>query len=102
MRTNSSWGHLPPIHIARVGVCDWRHSLFCCDLKLGGPAEWLIMPTDLGAVSGRERKAQAQTQTDTTIITIVLVWFIICLGFFVLLFADQSFSKAAIELMCLF
>jgi uncharacterized membrane protein len=61
-----------------------------------------MMPTDIGAVSTRERKAQAQTQTDTTIITIVLVWFIICLGMFVLLFADQSFSKAAIELMCLF
>jgi hypothetical protein len=28
--------------------------------------------------------------------------FIICLGMFVLLFADQSFSRAAIELMCLF
>ena len=57
------------------------------------------MPTDIGAVSARERKAQAQTQTDTTIITIVLVWFIICLVMFVLLFADQSFSKAAIELL---
>jgi hypothetical protein len=65
-------------------------------------ARGLIMPTDLGAVSARERKAQAQTQTDTTIITIVLVWFIICLVMFVLLLADQSFSKAAIELMCLF
>jgi uncharacterized membrane protein len=58
------------------------------------------MPTDIGAVS--ERKAQAQTQTDTTMLTIVLVWFIICLVTFVLLFADQSFSKAAIELMCLY
>jgi hypothetical protein len=55
------------------------------------------MPTDIGA-----RKAQVQTQTDTTIITIVLVWFIICLVMFVLLFADQGFSKAAIEMMCLF
>ena len=55
------------------------------------------MPTDIGAVSARERKAQAQTQTDTTIITIVLVWFINCLVMFVLLLADQSFSKAAIE-----
>ena len=60
------------------------------------------MPTDLGAVSAPERKAQAQTQADTSIITIVLVWLIICLVMFVLLFADQSFSKAAIELMCLF
>jgi hypothetical protein len=60
------------------------------------------MPTDLDAVSARERKAQAQTQTDTTIITILLVCFNIFLGLLVLLFADQSFSKAAIELMCLF
>jgi hypothetical protein len=58
------------------------------------------MPTDMGAVSARERKAQAQT--DTTIITILLVCFNIFLGLLVLLFADQSFSKAAIELMCLF
>jgi hypothetical protein len=57
------------------------------------------MQTDLGAVSAQKRKAHAQTQT---LITIVLVWFIICLGMLVLLFADQSFSKAAIELMCLF
>ena len=61
-----------------------------------------IMLTNTGAISTRERKAQAQLQTDTTIITIVLVWFLICLVMFVLLFADQSFSKAAIELMCLF
>jgi hypothetical protein len=65
-------------------------------------ARGLIMLTNTGAISTRERKAQAQPQTDTTIITIVLVWFIICLVMFVLLFADQSFSKAAIELMCLF
>jgi uncharacterized membrane protein len=58
------------------------------------------MPTDMGAVSAR--KAQAQTQTDTTIISILLVWFIICLVMFVLLLADQSFSKAAIELMRLY
>jgi hypothetical protein len=55
------------------------------------------MPTDLGVVSERKRKAaQAQTQTE---ITIVLVWFIISLAMLVLLFADQSFSKATIELM---
>ena len=62
----------------------------------------LIMPTDWGAVSARKHEAQAQTQIDTTIITIVLVWFIICLVMFVLLFADQGFSKAAIELWGLF
>jgi hypothetical protein len=55
------------------------------------------MPTELGVVS--EVKAQAQTQT---LITIVLVCVIITLVMLVLLFADQSFSKATIELMCLF
>ena len=55
------------------------------------------MPTDLGVVSERKRKAtQAQMQTA---ITILLVWFIITLATLVLLFADQSFSKATIELM---
>ena len=55
------------------------------------------MPTDLGVVSERKRKAtQAQTQTA---ITILLVRFIITLATLVLLFADQSFSKATIELM---
>jgi len=59
------------------------------------------MPTDLGAVSARKPDAQAQTE-NATIITIVLILFIICLVMFVLLFADQRFSKAAVELMCLF
>jgi len=58
------------------------------------------MPTDLGAVSSaRKRAAQAQLQTE---ITILLVCFIIFLGMLVLLFADQSFSKAAIELLSFF
>jgi hypothetical protein len=55
------------------------------------------MPTDLGVALERKRKAtQAQTQTA---ITILLVWFIITLATLVLLYADQSFSKATIELM---
>ena len=58
------------------------------------------MPTDLGVISERKRKAtQAQTQT---VLTILLVWFIVTLTMLVLLFDDQSFSKATIELMCLF
>jgi len=57
----------------------------------------LIMPTELGVAS--EVKAQAQTQT---LITIVLVCVIITLVMLVLLVADQSFSKATIEMMCLF
>ncbi len=58
------------------------------------------MSTDLGLVSERKRNvAQAQAQTE---VTILLVFVIITLVMLVLLFADQSFSKAAIELMCLF
>ena len=42
------------------------------------------MPTDLDtAVSARKRAEQAQTQT---LVTIVLVWVIICLGMLGLLF----------------
>jgi hypothetical protein len=54
------------------------------------------MPTDLDAVSARKRKAQALPQTE---ISILLVCLIIFLGMLALLFADQSFSKAAIELL---
>jgi competence protein ComGC len=61
------------------------------------PEGWLIMPTDLGVVSERKRKAaQAQAQTE---VTILLVFVIISLVMLVLLVADQSFSKATIELM---
>jgi hypothetical protein len=57
----------------------------------------LIMPTGLGALSERKRKAtQVETQTE---VTILLVFVIISLAMLVLLVADQSFSKAAIELM---
>jgi hypothetical protein len=59
--------------------------------------EWLIMPTDLGVVSECKRKAaQAQAQTE---VTILLVFVIISLAMLVLLVADQSFSKAKIELI---
>jgi hypothetical protein len=55
------------------------------------------MPTDLGLALERKRKAtQAQTQTA---ITILLVWVIITPVMLGLLFADQSFPKATIELM---
>ena len=58
------------------------------------------MSINLGLVSQREgRAAQAQAQTE---ITMMLVFVIITLAMLVLLFADQSFSKATIELMCLF
>ena len=63
----------------------------------GWSAVWLLMPTDLGVASERKRKAtQAQTQSE---ITILLVCVIITLVMLVLLVADQSFSKAAIELI---
>jgi len=55
------------------------------------------MPTHLGLALECKRKAtQAQTQTA---ITILLVWVIIALVMLGLLFADQSFSKATIEMM---
>jgi hypothetical protein len=58
------------------------------------------MPTDLGVAPERKGKAaQAETQAE---VTILLVCVIITLSMLVLLFADQSFSKATIELMCLF
>ena len=57
----------------------------------------LIMPTNLDAVTGaRKRKAQALPPTE---ITVLLVCVIIFLCMLVLLFVDQSFSKAAIELL---
>jgi hypothetical protein len=63
-------------------------------------AGWLDhMPTDFVAVSSENRKAQTQTQIA---ITVVLVWIMISLGMLVLLLADQSFSKATIEMTGLF
>ena len=54
------------------------------------------MPTNLGEVSARKRKAQALPPTE---ITVLLVCVIIFLCMLVLLLVDQSFSKAAIELL---
>jgi hypothetical protein len=54
----------------------------------------LTMPTDLGD------KEQAQAQA--TFNAIVLISLIICLGMLALLLYDQSFSKAAVELMSRF
>jgi hypothetical protein len=53
------------------------------------------MPTNLDEVSAPKRKAQLLAPVE---MTILLVCFNIFLGLLVLLFADQSFSKAAIEL----
>jgi len=52
------------------------------------------MPTNLDAVTARKRKAQAKIE-----ITILLVCAIIFLALLVLLVVDQSFSKAAIEML---
>jgi hypothetical protein len=54
------------------------------------------MPTDLDAVSARKRKTQALPRTE---ITVLLVCVIIFLCLLMLLLMDQSFSKAAIELL---
>ena len=55
------------------------------------------MPTDLCVLSQRKRKAaQAEAQTDVTTLS---VFVIITLAMLVLLVADQSFSKATIELI---
>jgi hypothetical protein len=69
---------------------------FGCDLNSESAELWgrLTMPTDLGD------KEQAQGQA--TFNTIVLISFIICLVILALLLYDQSFSKAAVELMSLF
>jgi hypothetical protein len=64
---------------------------------LGQPRIRIIMPTDLGVASERERNAtQAQRQTE---MTVLLVYLIVSLVMIMLLDADQSFSKAAIELV---
>jgi hypothetical protein len=57
----------------------------------------LIMPTDLRVASERKRKAaQAQAQTEVTILSIFVIVSLVMLMF---LFVDQSFSKAAVELL---
>jgi hypothetical protein len=53
------------------------------------------MPTNLGEVSARKRKARVLPPIE---MTILLVCSIIFLCMFILLVADQSFTKAAIEL----
>ena len=53
-----------------------------------------MMPTDLGD--------KAQEQAQATFNAMVLICFIICLIVLALLLVDQSFSKAAVELMSLF
>jgi hypothetical protein len=60
----------------------------------------LMMPTDLPPVSAQKRKAQAREQGTFNVV--VLICFIICLGILALLVFNQSFSKAAVELMTLF
>jgi hypothetical protein len=52
------------------------------------------MPTDLGD--------KARGQAQATFNAVVLICFIICLVILALLIADQSFSKAVVELMRLF
>jgi hypothetical protein len=60
--------------------------------------EWGTMPTDLTAVFTRKREAEAQTQAH---ITMMLVYFVICLVAVALLFVDQSYAEA-VELIGLY
>jgi hypothetical protein len=53
------------------------------------------MPTNLGEVSARKRKAQVLPPIE---MTILLVCVIIFLSLLTLLFFDQSFLRAAIEM----
>ncbi len=75
--------------------CDERHRYHLANEYPG--VGWLTMPADFVAVSSGKRRAQAEIA-----VTVVLGWIIIGLIMLVLLFADQSFSKATIELMCVF
>jgi len=102
----ATFGHNPAAKCCEAYFC-FRRAFFAVtsvtalavpEAMVDQPERRLIMPTDLGAVSARKRKAQALTQTD---ITIVSVCVIICLVNLVLLFVDQSFAEA-IELMGLF
>jgi hypothetical protein len=54
------------------------------------------MPTNLGEATARKRKARVLPPIE---MTILLVCSIIFLCMLVLLVVDQSFSKAAIELL---
>jgi hypothetical protein len=58
------------------------------------------MPTDLAAVYAQKRRAQAQTQADAELVLIFVL--IGLLSSLVLLYADESFARATIELMTLY
>jgi hypothetical protein len=75
MKTERFVGHYEAREalVLSIAGVDWGHS-----------KRPLIMPTDLDtAVSARKRAEQTQRQT---LVTIVLVWVIICLGMLGLLF----------------
>ncbi len=61
------------------------------------------MPTDLEAVSARNRKGQREKikerQANTTMFS---VWVIVCLVMIVLVFVDTSYAEAMARLMDLF
>ncbi len=58
------------------------------------------MPTDIAAVCARKRAAQAETQADLELVVIFVL--IGLLSSLLLLFIDESFARAAIELMTLY
>ena len=92
-RKDFSPGLISPL-LARTDIDNGLRRVLCL---VALPLRGLIMPTNLRVITERERKAtQPETQTA---ITILLVFVIISLVMLVLLFLDQSFSKASIELM---
>ncbi len=61
------------------------------------------MPTDLEAVFARRPKAHAQKEKEKQAnITMISIWFIICLVMLVLTFVDKGYAQAMAELMDLF
>jgi hypothetical protein len=58
------------------------------------------MPTDIAAAYAQRRAAQAQMQADTELVVIFVL--IGLLSNLILLYADQSFARATIELMTLY
>jgi len=58
------------------------------------------MPTDIMAVYARKRLAQAQMRADIELVVIIVL--IGLLSNLVLLYTDESFARATIELMTLY
>ncbi len=77
-------------------------SAACCGVVF--QSEGLIfMLTDLEAVFARKRKVETEREKERqSNVTMLSVWFIICLVMLVLVFIDNSYAQALEELMELF